>query len=107
MDDRRRDHFLLPLLRFRPVRPFSQQKMGSNYRWQNRLVRARNRESNRTVVLLLLRRRRAVSFPERDETAREWRRCSCVVVVCGALRAPSDRLADAKDVREDEFPGRW
>ena len=107
MDDRRRDHFLLPLLRFRPVRPFSQQKMGSNNRWQNRLVRARTRESNRAVVLLLLRRRRAVSFPERDETARKWRRWACAVVVCGALRAQSDRLAAEKDFREDEFPGRW
>jgi len=29
------------------------------------------------------------------------------VVVCGALRAQSDRLAAEKDFREDEFPGRW
>ena len=29
------------------------------------------------------------------------------MLVCGALFASSDRLADAKDISEDEFAGRW
>jgi len=29
------------------------------------------------------------------------------MLVCGALFASSDRVADAKDIREDEFAGCW